>query len=82
MPREKEGKTALLFVDDAAIIVTDKDFTETHQKLTSIMERDGGIFEWAHTHNCEFGVDKFQLLDFTRKMIPHQFLQNRRTQTP
>jgi len=35
------------------------------------MEREGGIFEWARDHNCEFGIEKFQLVDFSRKLIPN-----------
>ncbi len=31
------------------------------------MERPGGILEWASDHNCEYGVEKFQLVDFTTK---------------
>src|ERR1700679_2461019 len=57
----KAGENALLFVDDTAIIATGKNFNETHAKLKDIMTRAGGVFEWAETHNCEFGIDKFQL---------------------
>jgi hypothetical protein len=32
------------------------------------MNRAGGIFEWARDHNCEFGIEKFQLLDITRRL--------------
>ncbi|KAJ3746914.1 hypothetical protein EV360DRAFT_57298, partial [Lentinula raphanica] len=31
------------------------------------MERAGGVSEWAKAHNCEFGFDKFKLVDFTRQ---------------
>ena len=36
------------------------------------MNRTGGVLEWAKNHNCEFGVEKFQLLDISRKLVPHQ----------
>jgi hypothetical protein len=55
------GEHVLLFVDDATIIVTGKDFTETHEKLRNIMNRTKGIFDWAKRHNCGFGIEKFQL---------------------
>ncbi|KAG9221604.1 hypothetical protein CCMSSC00406_0006763 [Pleurotus cornucopiae] len=61
----------LLFIDDAAIVVTGATFTEAHARLKEIMMGDGGIFRWARDHNCEFGVDKFQLLDMSRKRVPH-----------
>ncbi|KAF8811141.1 hypothetical protein BYT27DRAFT_7071727, partial [Phlegmacium glaucopus] len=46
------------------------------------MNRPNGILEWARTHNCEFGIDKFQLLDLTKRTIPHTFIRNKRTPTP
>ena len=62
----KLGKHLLLFVDDAAIVVTGKNFTETHTKLRNIMTCPAGIFDWATLHNCEFGIDRLQLLDLTK----------------
>ena len=46
------------------------------------MNRPKGIFAWAKRHNCTFGVDKFQLLDLTKKLIPHQFNPRRRIPVP
>lgn len=37
IPDIKKGKSMLLFVDDAAVITTGKDFMETHDKLCNIM---------------------------------------------
>ena len=62
----KLGEHLLLFVDDAAIVVTGKNFTETHTKLRNIMTCPAGIFDWATLHNCEFGIDRLQLLDLTK----------------
>ena len=42
---------------------------ETHEKLQNIMNCTNSIFDWAKKHNCEFGIEKFQLLDITRKMV-------------
>jgi ribonuclease HI len=79
---KKAGERTLLFVDDAAIIVTGKDFTETHNKLRNIMNRPKGVFAWAKKHNCIFGVDKFQLLDLSRQHVPHQLNPRRRIPIP
>ncbi|KAF5370505.1 hypothetical protein D9615_010347 [Tricholomella constricta] len=65
-----------------AIIAIGKDFAETHTTLLDVMERDRGVLRWAEEHNCEFGIDKFQLLDLTRKLIPHTFMTRRRVPTP
>jgi hypothetical protein len=54
-------------MDDTVAIVTGKDFSKTHEKLRDIMNHTKGIFSWAKEHNCEFGIEKFQLLNITRK---------------
>jgi ribonuclease HI len=77
-----KGENILLFVDDAAIIVTGKNFTENHEKLKNIMTRDNGVLNWATSHNCEFNIEKFQLLDFSKKLIPHPFLIKKRIPAP
>ena len=82
IPRKKNGEHVLLFVDDTAITVVGKDFRETHNKLRSIMNRRNGIFDWATKHNCTFGIEKFQLLDLSKKLIPHQLNPRRRVPIP
>jgi hypothetical protein len=41
------------------------------------MERDGGVLQWAADHNCEFSLEKFQLLDLTRRREAHPGLPGR-----
>ena len=82
IPVLKVGEWILLFVDDAVIIVIGKDFAETHEKLRNIMNRTGGVFEWAKAHNCEFGIEKFQLLDITKKRVPHPINPKKRIPMP
>ena len=57
----------LLFVDDVAVVTSGPTFANTHAQLTDIMEKEGGVLEWARLHNCSFGVEKFQLLDASRR---------------
>ena len=82
IPIYRAGEWILLFVDDAVIIVSGKNFNETHEKLRNIMNRTGGVFEWAKTHNCEFGIEKFQLLDATKKRIPNPINPRERIPIP
>jgi len=82
IPIPRLGKCILLFVDDAAVIVTRKDFSETHTKLRDIMNCMGGIFEWARDHNCKFGIKKFQLLDITRRLAPNPLNPRKRIPMP
>ena len=46
------------------------------------MTQPSRIFEWATLHNCEFSIDKFQLLDLTKKLVPCLFLTKKRVPTP
>ncbi|KAJ3925610.1 MAG: hypothetical protein NXY57DRAFT_906867 [Lentinula lateritia] len=35
------------------------------------MNKANGPLEWAASHNCQFGVPKFKLVDFNRQWKPH-----------
>ena len=78
----KRGEHISMFVDNTTIIVTGKTITETHKKLHNIMTRTNGILDWATAHNCKFGIDKFQLVNFTKKMVQHPFIKNKRIFLP
>jgi hypothetical protein len=62
------------FIDNMALLAAGNSFWDTHARLKALMEGPGGAFEWAREHNCEFEVDKFKLINFTRKQAPHPFL--------
>ena len=82
IPEIKAGEWVLLFVDDIALITTDKDFSETYNKIHNIMNWAGGIFKWATLHNCEFSIEKFQLLDITMKLVPNPVNPRKKIPTP
>ena len=46
------------------------------------MDRTNGVLTWANTHNCKFGIEKSQLLEFTKKMTSHPFIRKKRIPTP
>ena len=52
-------------MDDVAFMVVGEDFADTHYKLKRLMTKANSILHWARDHNCEFGIDKFQLLDLS-----------------
>lgn len=54
------------FVDDHTIAAKGKTFAETHALLEYILWKDNGVMDWATSHNCTFGINKFQLVDFTK----------------
>jgi hypothetical protein len=78
----RDGEHILLYVDDILILVIGKDFHETHDKIQSIMNRTDRVFAWAKIHNCEFSIKKFQLLDISRKMLPHSLNPKKRIPLP
>ena len=55
------------FVDDVALLATGDSFIETHEKLTDMMERPGGAFDWSESHNSPFELTKLALMDFSPK---------------
>ena len=75
-------ETEFLYVDDAAVLVTGDNFNNTHNKLKSVMNREGGIMEWAASHNCSFGLEKFQLLNLTRKKVKDPLRPRKRIPLP
>ena len=44
-----------------------KDFHTTGTMLQSMFSRKGGIDQWAASHNCMLGLEKYQLCQLTRK---------------
>jgi Reverse transcriptase (RNA-dependent DNA polymerase) len=65
--RGEDGVHGALFIDDVYLLTVGDSLEKAHEKLKDVMERDAGVFQWANKHNCEFGLDKFQLVDFTRR---------------
>ena len=61
-----------LFIDDAYFLAVGDTIEDAHEKIKHTMEKQQGVFQWAEEHNCEFGLEKFQLVDFTRRRVPDQ----------
>jgi hypothetical protein len=77
---EERGEQGALFLDDMYVLTMGRDFIETHRKIKAIMERTGRVFDWARDHNCKFGVENFQLLDLTRRLVPHTLRPGKKEQ--
>ncbi|KAJ3763913.1 hypothetical protein EV360DRAFT_12256, partial [Lentinula raphanica] len=61
--RKASKEQGLGFMDDVAGMTWAESFADAHRGLNRLMERAGGVNEWAKAHNCEFGFDKFKLVD-------------------
>ncbi|QRV96882.1 Reverse transcriptase from transposon X-element protein [Ceratobasidium sp. AG-Ba] len=55
------------FVDDIALLARAKTLGEANDKLVSMMDRPGGMREWAASHTCEHEYEKTALIGFTRR---------------
>ena len=40
------------------------------KKLENVIEHNSGALEWAKRHECQFMLNKFGLMGFTRKQEP------------
>ena len=58
------------YVDDVALLATGKSFADTHGRLTAMMERPGGAFDWSDSHNSKFELSKLALMNFSFKRAP------------
>ena len=70
---------SVAFVDDTAIFTEGKYLSEAFSKLEDIMERRGGALDWAKSHKCEFALNKFGLVGFTRKRETASGTQGKKT---
>nr|VWO96319.1 Uncharacterized protein [Ganoderma boninense] len=66
--RIKGGEIAVGSMDDVALITVGRTFSETHSKLQDFFDRPGGAREWSTSHNSHFALDKFGLLNMTRRV--------------
>ncbi len=60
-------ESAAAYVDDAILIATASDFTESHRILADMMTRPGGAVEWSNEHNSRFEFSKLALMDFAHR---------------
>ena len=61
------SKAAAAYVDDAIMIATAHDFSQTHEMLENLMTRPGGAIEWSRDHNSCFKFSKLVLIDFAHR---------------
>ena len=59
-------KMSLGYVDDIALVVTAKTFTQMHRSLSHMMLRPKEGFHWSKLHNSNFETSKSTLVDFSR----------------
>ena len=63
IPSSKD-QLAIAYVDDALILATAKDFTQTHQLISNMMTKPDGILDWSTTHNSPLELTKLALINF------------------
>ncbi|KAF9780591.1 hypothetical protein BJ322DRAFT_980135, partial [Thelephora terrestris] len=58
------------YVDDVALLAIGKDTSDTHKKLSEMMMRPGGAFDWSKSHNSQFELSKLAIMNFSTKPLP------------
>jgi ribonuclease HI len=58
---------AAAYVDNAILVATAKTFEDTHETLSKMMTREGGVLQWAREHNSKFEMSKLALMDFAHQ---------------
>jgi len=63
IPRNAD-KDAIVYIDDALMLVVADTFNEAHQVLADMMYRKGGVSDWSTLHNLPLEPTKLALIDF------------------
>ncbi len=58
------GESASTYIDDALILAMAPNFKRTHQIISDMMSREGGIYDWSLMHNSPLEHSKLTLVDF------------------
>ncbi len=66
IPREK-SEGAIAYVDNTLLLATAEHFKEAHDKLASLMGREGGVMDWSKMHNSPLEYSKLVLIDFAHR---------------
>ena len=61
------NESALAYVDDALILASAPDFEATHDIISDMMTREGGIYNWSKNHNSPLEHSKLALIDFSHR---------------
>ncbi len=66
IPRDK-SEGAIAYVDNTLLVATAEHFKEVHNKLASMMTREGGVTDWSKMHNSLLEYSKLALIDFAHR---------------
>jgi hypothetical protein len=58
------NEDAIVYVDDALLLVSAETFVDAHRTLADMMPRDGGVTNWSTLHNSPLEYSKLALIDF------------------
>jgi len=71
IPKDK-GESMMAYVDDLVMIAIADTFQEAHEKLLSMMTREGGAGKWSTIHNSPLKYSKLMLVDFAHSSSSKQ----------
>ena len=64
--RSTKGKLTVGYIDDVALLTEGQNVLQANAKLKQMMERWGGVLEWARAHTLGFALEKTALVEFNR----------------
>ena len=63
-PKSK-AESIIGFIDDTTLLASGKTFDEAHKTIKSMMERNGGVFNWSRTYSSPLEMNKLALVNYT-----------------
>src|SRR6266481_5586537 len=57
------------YIDDVNFLVEGDDFDKAYARLSDMMSREGGGFDWSRDHNLRFELSKLTLVGFSRRCM-------------
>jgi len=67
-----EGESVMAYIDNSVMIAITDTFQEVHEKLLSMMTREGGAGKWSTIHNSPLEYSKLALVDFAHSSSSKQ----------
>jgi len=61
------GEEAVTFIDDTLLLARVKMLNKSNDKVKDMMVRHGRGLDWLATHQCKFMVNKFGIMELTRR---------------
>ena len=66
-PPDAQDEYQFGYVDNVSLLAIGDDFAEAHRRLSDMMARPGGAFDWSESHGSQFELSKLAVMNFSPK---------------